>query len=94
MLADVYVSLYIFLHVYICLCVFAYFLCVFVHIFGFSSYKIDRLMCGGRRLLNYQFYMKKIQKYIQKHAKKTQIHINICKHLETYVKKYEHLRDF
>ena len=48
-LADVYISSYIFLHVYICLCVFAYFLCVVVYIFGFSSYKIDSLISGGRR---------------------------------------------
>ena len=49
LLADVYISLYIFLHFYICLCVFAYFLCVFVYIFGFSSYKIDSLISGGCR---------------------------------------------
>ena len=49
LLAHVYISSYIFLHFYICLCVFAYFLCVFVYIFGFSSYKIDSLISGGRR---------------------------------------------
>ena len=47
-LADVHISSYIFLHFYICLCVFAYFLCVFVYMLGFSSFKIDRLMGGGR----------------------------------------------
>ena len=72
-LADVYVSSYIFLHSYICLCVFAYFLCVFVYIFGFSSHKIDGPMGGGRLrhppLINYQFHIKQIQDYIQKHTK-------------------------
>ena len=33
-------SLYIFLHFYICLCVFAYFLCVFVYIFRFLHIKL------------------------------------------------------
>ena len=32
------ISTYVYLHIF----------CVFVYIFGFSSYKIDRLMGGGR----------------------------------------------
>ena len=37
---------------------------------------------GAPHPLVYQFYMKKIQKYIQKHTKNMQIHINICKNVE------------
>ena len=40
--ADVYISSYILIHVYTFSYVFACFLYVFVYIFGFSSYKIDR----------------------------------------------------
>ena len=39
-LADVYISLYIFLHFYMCLCVFACFLSVFVCIFKFLHVKL------------------------------------------------------
>ncbi len=42
------VFLYMFIYFCICLCVFAYFLYVFVNIFSVCSYKIDRLMGGGR----------------------------------------------
>ena len=40
LLADVYISLYMFLHFYICLCVFAYFVCVFVYILDFLHMKV------------------------------------------------------
>ena len=40
---------------------------------------------GAPHPLVYQFYMKKIQKYIQKHTKNMQIHINICKNVETHM---------
>ena len=86
-----------FIHVY----VYLYICCIaYVYISWFCSYKIDRLMGGGAsgapRLLNYQFHMKKIQKYIyiQKQTKNMQIHINICKNVEKCMKKYKHLREF
>ena len=42
---------------------------------------------GAPHPLVYQFYMKKIQKYIQKHTKNMQIHKNMCKHVEKHMKK-------
>ena len=48
---------------------------------------------GAPRLLNYQFYMKKIQEYIQKHAKNVQIHINTCRNAEKYMKKSKHVQE-
>ena len=46
---------------------------------------------GAPRLLNYEFYIKN-SKHIQKQPKHMQIHINICKNVEKYMKKYEHLQ--
>ena len=55
-------------------------------------------MDGGRLrrppLTNYQCFMNNIQKYTQKLAKNMQIHINIYKNVEKYIKKSKHLREF
>ena len=76
----IFTYVFVYLHFFVCFCIY----------FGFSSYKIDRLMGdltiagGAPRLLNYQFYMKKIQKYIQKHTKickYTKIHVNMQKNI-------------
>ena len=50
---------------------------------------------GAPHPLVYQFYMKKLKNYIQKHTKNMQIHINIniCKNVEKYIKKYKHLQE-
>ena len=40
-----FIYFYTFLYMFMCVCIF---LCVFLYIFGFFSYKIDRLMGGGR----------------------------------------------
>ena len=65
-----YICFSAFLHMFMCICIFFVYFCMYFWIF---SYKIDRLMGGGRLrrppLINYQFYMKKIQKCIQKHEK-------------------------
>ena len=51
-------------------------------------------MGGGRPpLIKLSILYEKIQKYIQKHATNMQIHINICKNVEKYVKKYDHLQE-
>ena len=46
-------------------------------------YKIDRVMDGGRLrrppLINYQFYIKKLSKYIEKYIKK---YVNIWKNVQ------------
>ena len=79
---------------FMCICIF---LCVFVYIFGFSSYKTDRLMGGGRLrrppFIKLSILYEKNIKYIQKHTKNMQIHINICKNVEKYIKKYKHLQE-
>ena len=50
-------------------------------------------MGGGRLrrppLINYQFYLEKILK----HTTNMQIHTNICKTVEKYIKKYKHLQE-
>ena len=83
---QMFIFRFIFLDFYLFSCVFAYYLCVFVYIFGFSSYKIDSLISGGAggapHPLGYQFYVRKIQKYVQKHTKNMLIHINICKNIK------------
>ena len=58
---------------FMCICIF--FVLVLHMSFGFVSYTIDRLMGGGLPLINYQLYMKRNQKYMQKHTTNMQIHI-------------------
>ena len=58
---------------------FLHMFCMFLYTFsGFVSYKIDRVMGGGRLrrppLINYQFYMKQIKKM---HAKNVQKRVKI-----------------
>ena len=64
------------------LCVFAYFLCVFVHMFGFFSYIIDRPIGGGRLrcppLINYQFHIKQIIKMRRITHKQ---YVRVCKNM-------------
>ena len=54
-------------------------------------------MGGGRLrrppLIKLSILYEKIEKYIQKHTKNMQIHINICKNVEKYIKKYKHLQE-
>ena len=65
-----FIYFYTFLYMFMCVCIF---LCVFLYIFGFFSYKIDRLMGGGRLrrppLIKLSILYEKIQKYIEKHTK-------------------------
>ena len=53
---------------------------------------------GGERLrrpplIKLSFSHEQIQKYIQKQTKNMQIHINICKNVEKYMKKYKHVQE-
>ena len=68
------------------LCVFLYSVYIYIYIYWIFSYNIDRLMCGGRLLrpplIKLSILYEKIEKYIQKHTKNMQIHINICKNVE------------
>ena len=60
-----------------CLCAFAYVLCVFVYVCGFVSHKIDRLVGGGRLrrppLIKLSVLSEKISKI---HAKTHKKHAN------------------
>ena len=80
---------------FMCICIF--FVCVFVYIFRFFSHEIDSLVSGGRRMrrppISLSILYEKNKKYIQKHTKNMQIHINICKNVEKYIKKYKHLQE-
>ena len=54
-------------------------------------------MGGGRLrrppLIKLSILHEEIKKYIQKHAKNMQIHINTCKNVEKYMKKYKHVQE-
>ena len=64
-----------------------FFVCFWIYLFDFL-YKIDRLMGGGRPpLIKLSDLYEEIQKYIQKHTTNMQIHTNICKNVEKYMKK-------
>ena len=75
-----------------CICIFFACFCIYFLIF---SYKIDSWggAGGAPHPLVYQFYKKKIKKYIQKH-KKLQTQIKVYKILKKYIKRYKHLQDF
>ena len=72
-----------------CVCIF---LCVFRYIFGLFSYKIDSLKSGGRRRrpppISLSILYQENPKIYTKHTHKNmQIHKNICKNVEKYMKK-------
>ena len=53
---------------------------------------------GGGRLrrppfIKLSILYEKNKRYIQKHTKNMQIHINICKNVEKYMKKYKHVQE-
>ena len=54
-------------------------------------------MGGGRLrrppLIKLSISHEEIEKYIQKQTKNMQIHINICKNVEKYMKKYKHVQE-
>ena len=93
MFIFLYIFFYIFTYVYVYLHIF----CVFLYIFVIFSYKIDSLINGGRRRrpppISLSILYEKNKKYIQKHAKNMQIHINMCKNVEKYMKKYKHVQE-
>ena len=78
-----------------CICIF--FVCFCMYFFDFCSYKIDRLMGGGRLrrppLIKLSILYEKIKIYTKKHIKNMQMHINICKNEEAYIKKYKHMQE-
>ena len=88
--------LQMFIFLYIILCIFTYvyvylhIFCVFLYIFFIFSYKIDRLMGGGRLrrppFIKLSILYEKDKKYVQKHTKNMQIHINICNNVEKDIK--------
>ena len=48
---------------------------------------------GGAPPISLSILYEKNKRYIQKHTKNMQIHINICKNVEKYIKKYKHLQE-
>ena len=48
---------------------------------------------GAPHPLVYQFYMKKFKNTYKKQTDNMQIHINICKNVENYMKKCKHMQE-
>ena len=49
---------------------------------------------GAPHPLVYQFHIKNIKNIYKTRTTNMQIHINICKNVEKYMKKYKHPREF
>ena len=89
---QMFILLYIFLYIFIYVCVFAYFSCVFVYILGFCSYKLDRLMGGGRLrrppLIKQSILYEENPKI---HTKTHKLYANTQKYMSKFRKIYEEM---